>query len=69
MKTPTSSISIIVKGMVVVIVIVQESVLLLCNTKVRSITISFPTRKGAVEFRILPVNRKDGFAVKLLAED
>jgi hypothetical protein len=54
--------------MVAVIVTMEESVLLLSNTKLRSISISFPTSKGAIEFWILPVDREDSFAFKLFAE-
>jgi hypothetical protein len=69
MKSLTSSISIIVKGMVIVVVTVKKSILLLSNAKLCSIVISFPMREGAIKFRILPVNRKDYFAFKLLAKD
>jgi hypothetical protein len=68
-KSPTSSISVIIKGMVTVIVAVEKSILLLSDTEVRSILISFPTSKGTIKFRILPVDRKDIFAFKLFAED
>jgi hypothetical protein len=55
--------------MVIVIVMVKKSILLLSNTKLCSVTISFPMREGAIKFRIFPVDRKDCFAFKLLAED
>jgi hypothetical protein len=69
MKSPTSSISIIVKGMVIVIVSVEKSVLLLSDAEVRSISVSLPTSKGAIEFQVLPVDRKNSFALKLFIED
>jgi hypothetical protein len=68
-KSPTSSISVIVKGMVIVVVTVKEGILLLGNAKLRGIVISFPMGEGAIKFRILPVDRKDCFAFKLLAKD
>jgi hypothetical protein len=68
-KSPTSSISIVVKSMVTVIVTMKEGVLLLGNTKVRSISVSLPTSKGAIKFWILPINGKDSFTFKLFAED
>jgi hypothetical protein len=55
--------------MVTVIVTVKESVLLLSNTEVRGISVSLPMSKGAIEFWILPVDRKDSFALKLFTED
>jgi len=69
MKSPTSSISVIVKSMVTVIVAMKESVLLLSNAEVCSIFVSLPTSEGAIEFWILPVDRKDSFAFKLFTED
>jgi hypothetical protein len=54
---------------IIVVVTVKESILLLGNAKLRSITISFPMREGAIKFRILPIDRKDCFAFKLLAKD
>jgi hypothetical protein len=68
-KSPTSSISIIVEGVIIVIVTVKEGILLLGNAKLRSIVISFPAREGAIKFRILPIDRKDCFAFKLFAKD
>jgi hypothetical protein len=55
--------------MVIVVVTVKKSILLLSNAKFCSITISFPTREGTIKFRILPIDRKDCFAFKLLAKD
>jgi len=69
MKSPTSSISIIVKGMVIVIVSVEKSVLLLSDAEVCGISVSLPTSKGAIEFQVLPVDRKNSFALKLFTED
>jgi hypothetical protein len=69
MKSPTSSISIVVKSMVTVIVTMKESVLLLSNTEVHCISVSLPTSEGTIEFWILPVDRKDSFAFKLFTED
>jgi hypothetical protein len=68
-KSLTSSISIVVKGMVTVIVTMKESVLLLSNTEVRSISVSLPTSEGAIKFWILPIDRKDSFTFKLFTED
>jgi hypothetical protein len=68
MKSPTSSISIIVEGMVTVVVAVEKSVLLLSDAEVRGILVSFPTSKGAIEFWVLPVDR-NSFALKLFTED
>jgi hypothetical protein len=68
-KSLTSSISIIVEGVIIVIVMVKEGILLLSNTKLCSIAISFPAREGTIKFRILPIDRKDCFAFKLLAKD
>jgi hypothetical protein len=69
MKSPTSSISIVVKSMVTVIVTVKKGILLFGNTEVRSISVSLPTSEGAIEFWILPIDRKDSFAFKLFTED
>jgi hypothetical protein len=69
MKSPTASISIIVKSMVTVIVAVKKSVLLFSDAEVCGISVSFPTSKGAIEFRVFPVDRKDSFALKLFTED
>jgi len=55
--------------MVTVIVTMKESVLLLSNAEVRSISVSLPTSGGAIEFWILPVDRKDSFTFKLFTED
>jgi hypothetical protein len=55
--------------MVTVIVSVEKSVLLLSDTKVCGVSVSLPTSKGAVEFQILPVDRKNSFAFKLFTED
>jgi hypothetical protein len=68
-KSLTSSISIIVKSVVIVIVTVEKSLLFLSNTKLCSVAISFPMREGAIKFRILPIDRKDCFTFKLLAKD
>jgi hypothetical protein len=68
-KSPTSSISIVVKSMVTVVVMMKDGVLLLSNAKVCSISVSLPTSEGAIEFWILPVNRKNSFAFKLFTED
>jgi hypothetical protein len=68
-KSPTSSISIIIKSVVVVTVMVKKSILLLSNTKLRSIAIGFPTRESTIKFRIFPIDRKDCFTFKLLAKD
>jgi hypothetical protein len=69
MKSPTSSISIIVKGMVTVIVAVKKSVLLLSDAELRGISVGFPTSKGAIEFWVLPVDRENSFTLKLFTED
>jgi hypothetical protein len=69
MKSPTSSISIIVKSMVTVVVTVKKSVLLFSDTEVRSILVGFPTSKGAIEFQVFPINRNDSFTLKLFTED
>jgi len=55
--------------MVIIVVMMKKSVLLLSNAKLSSISISFPMREGAVKFRILPIDRKNCFAFKLLAKD
>jgi hypothetical protein len=55
--------------MVIVVVAMKKSVLLLSDTKLSGIMISFPMREGAIKFRILPVDRKNCFAFKLLAKD
>jgi hypothetical protein len=55
--------------MVTVIVAVKEGILLLGNTEVRSILVSLPMSEGAIEFWILPIDRKDSFAFKLFTED
>jgi hypothetical protein len=68
-KSPTSLISIIVKGVVTVIVMVKKSVLLLSDAKFHRIPVSLPMSKGAIEFRVLPVNRKNSFTFKLFTED
>jgi hypothetical protein len=68
-KSPTSSISIIVKGMVAVIITMKKSILLLSDAKVRSIPVSLPTGEGAIKFWILPVDRKNSFAFKLFTKD
>jgi hypothetical protein len=69
MKSPTSSISIIVKSVVIVMVTVKKSILLLGDAEVRGISVSFPTSKGAIEFWVFPVDRKDSFALKLFTEN
>jgi hypothetical protein len=69
MKSPTSSISIVIKSMVTVIVTMKEGVLLLSDANIRSISVSLPMGKGAIKFWILPVDRKDSFAFKLFTED
>jgi hypothetical protein len=69
MKSPTSSISIIVKSMVTVIVTMKKSVLLFSDAKVCGISVSFPMSKGTIEFWVLPVDRKDGFTLKLFTEN
>jgi len=69
LKSPASTIYVIVKSMVIFSVLVKEGILFLCNTEISSITICFPVRKGAVKLRIFPVDRKDCFTIKLLAED
>jgi hypothetical protein len=69
MKSPTSSISVIIKRMVIVVVTMKKSVLLLSNTKLSSIVVSFPMTEGIIKFGILPINRKNCFAFKLLAKD
>jgi hypothetical protein len=58
-----------VEGVIIVIVTVKEGILLLGNAKLRSIAISFPAREGTIKFRILPIDRKDCFAFKLLVKD
>jgi hypothetical protein len=55
--------------MVIVIVSVKKSVLLLSDAEVHSISISFPMSKGTIEFWVLPVDRKNSFALKLFTED
>jgi hypothetical protein len=55
--------------MVIVIVTMKKSVLLLSNAEVCSIFVSLPTSEGAIEFWVLPVDRKNSFAFKLLTED
>jgi hypothetical protein len=55
--------------MVTVIVTVKKSILLLSNAKVCGIFVSLPTSEGAIEFWVLPVDRKNSFAFKLLTED
>jgi hypothetical protein len=55
--------------MVTVIVAVEKSILLLSDTEVRSISVGFPTSKGAIEFRVFPIDRKDSFTLKLFTED
>jgi len=55
--------------MVTVIVLVKKSILLLSDAEVRSIPVSFPTSKSDIEFRVLPVDRKNSFAFKLFTED
>jgi len=55
--------------MVTVIVTMKEGVLLLSDAKIRSISVSFPTGKGAIKFWVLPVDRKDSFTFKLFTED
>jgi hypothetical protein len=55
--------------MVTVIVTMKKSVLLLSDAEIRSILVSFPTSKGAIEFRIFPVDRKNGFTLELFTED
>jgi hypothetical protein len=69
MKSLTSSISIIIEGMVTIIVTVKKSVLLLGDAEFCGISVSLPTSKGAIEFRVLPVDRKNSFALKLFTED
>jgi hypothetical protein len=68
-KSPTSSISIIVKSVIKVIVMMKKSILLLSDAEVCSILVSLPMSKGAIEFRVLPVDRKNSFAFKLSTED
>jgi hypothetical protein len=68
-KSPTSSISIIVKGMIVVIITMKESILLLSDAEVCRIFISFPASESAVKLRVLPVDRKNSFAFKLFTKD
>jgi hypothetical protein len=55
--------------MVTVIVAVKKSVLLFSDAEVHGISVSFPTIKGAIEFQVFPVDRKDSFALKLFTED
>jgi hypothetical protein len=55
--------------MVAVIVTVKKSVLLFGDAEVRSISISFPTSKGTIEFQVFPIDRKDSFALELFTED
>jgi hypothetical protein len=55
--------------MVIVIVTMKEGILLLSDAKVRSISVSLPAGKGAIKFWVLPVDRKNSFTFKLLAED
>jgi hypothetical protein len=55
--------------MVVVIVTVKKSVLLLSNAEVCSIFVGLPTSEGAIEFQVLPIDRKNSFAFKLFTED
>jgi hypothetical protein len=55
--------------MIVIIILVKKSVLLFGDTKVSSITISFPARESTVKFGILPVNGKNHFSVQLLTEN
>jgi hypothetical protein len=55
--------------MVIVVVLVEKSILLLSNTKLHSVAISFHMREGTKKFRILPIDRKDCFTFKLLAKD
>jgi hypothetical protein len=68
-KSPTSSIGIIIKSMVTVIVAVKKSVLLFSDAKVRGISVSFPTSKSAIELWVFPVDRKDSLTLKLFTED
>jgi hypothetical protein len=69
MKSLTSSISIVIKSMVTVIVMMEKSILLLSNAEVCSIFVGLPMSEGAIEFRVLPIDRKNSFAFKLLTED
>jgi hypothetical protein len=55
--------------MVAVIVTVKKSVLLLSNAEVCRIFISFPASEGTIKFWVLPVDRKNSFAFKLLTQD
>jgi hypothetical protein len=55
--------------MITLIVTVKKSVLLLGDAEFHSILVSLPTSKGAIEFRVLPVDRENGFALKLFTED
>jgi hypothetical protein len=58
-----------VTGMVTIIVTVKKSILLLSDAEVRGISVSFPVSKSNIEFRVLPVDRKNSFAFKLFTED
>jgi hypothetical protein len=55
--------------MVTVIVMVKEGILLFSDAEVRSISVSFPMSKSAIEFWVFPIDRKDSFALKLFTED
>jgi hypothetical protein len=55
--------------MVIVMVLVQKIILFFHNTEFSGIVINFPTRKGAVKYGILPINRKDHFSVKVFTKD
>jgi len=68
-ESPTPSICIIIKGMVIVKVPIKKSILLLQDTEVGSIMISLPMREGTIELGIFPINGKNRFTFKLLAKD
>jgi hypothetical protein len=69
-KSLTSTISrIIVESMIIIRVMLKKSILLFRGATVSSISVCFPMCKGAIKFRILPINRKVGFTTQLLAKD
>jgi hypothetical protein len=55
--------------MVTVVVTMKKSILLLSDAEIHSISVSFPTGKGAIEFRIFPADRKNSFTLELFTED
>jgi hypothetical protein len=55
--------------MITIIVTVKKSILLLGDAKFHSISVSLPMSKGAIEFRVFPVDRKNSFTFKLFTED